>query len=118
MTATEPPAINQLLWPVPDIDAALAFYVDALGMTLAFRDADRFAAVRAGGVTLALVSGTEDVTAGVPAPACLVADLASSVATAEAAGAEIVVRAQEGPHEVRAVLRDPSGHFVVLYQRR
>jgi catechol 2,3-dioxygenase-like lactoylglutathione lyase family enzyme len=116
MTMTEPPALSQLLWPVADLDAALAFYVDGLGMTLNFRDGDRFAAVRTGGLTLALVAGAEDVTDGVPAPAYEVTELTPAVVAAEAAGAEILVRRQEGPHELRAVLRDPSGHFVVLYQ--
>jgi len=112
------PTLHHLLWPVTDLDAALDFYVGHLGLELAFRDGDRFAALRAGGITLALVSGSEDVTGGVPAPAYEVPELEAAVAAAEAAGAEVGVRSQEGPHEVRAVLRDPWGHPVVLYRRR
>jgi catechol 2,3-dioxygenase-like lactoylglutathione lyase family enzyme len=113
---TDAPTMHHLLWPVSDLDAALKFYVSGLGMSLAFRDGDRFAAVSAGGVTLALVAGSEDVTSGVPAPAYKVADLELAVTAAEADGAEVVVRSQPGPHELRAVLRDPSGHLIVLYQ--
>jgi len=113
---TDTPTLHHLLWPVPDLDAALAFYVTALGMSLIFRDGDRFAAVSAGGVTLALVAGSEDVSGGVPAPAYKVADLDIAVAAAEAAGADVVAGIQAGPHELRATVRDPSGHLMILYQ--
>jgi catechol 2,3-dioxygenase-like lactoylglutathione lyase family enzyme len=115
---TDVPTFHHLLWPVPDLDAAVEFYVTHLGMTLGFRDGDRYAGVTGGGVSLALVAGSEDVTHGVPAPAYRVVDLGTAVNTAEAAGAEVIVRSQDGPHEVRAVVRDVSGHVVVLYQRR
>ena len=83
---TDAPTMHHLLWPVPDLQSALAFYVTGLGMALGFRDGDRFASVQAGGVTLALVAGKEDITGGVPAPAYKVADLGSAVAAAQAAG--------------------------------
>jgi catechol 2,3-dioxygenase-like lactoylglutathione lyase family enzyme len=118
VTVSEPPSIHHLLWPVADLDRALEFYVGGLGMELAFRDGDRFAAVRAGAITLALVTGREDVTQGSPAPAYQVPDVPRAVSVAEGAGAEVLVRLDEGPHELRAVVRDPSGHPVVLYQRR
>jgi catechol 2,3-dioxygenase-like lactoylglutathione lyase family enzyme len=113
---TDAPTMHHLLWPVPDLQSALAFYVTGLGMSVSFRDGDRFASVRAGGVSLALVAGSEDITSGVPAPAYKVADLGLAVAAAEGAGAEIVAGIHPGPHELRAVIRDPSGHLVVLYQ--
>ena len=113
---TDAPTMHHLLWPVSDLSSALAFYVTGLGMALGFRDGDRFASVQAGGVTLALVAGKEDITGGVPAPAYKVADLGSAVAAAQAAGAEIVAGIHPGPHELRAVIRDPSGHLIVLYQ--
>lgn len=113
---TDAPTMNHLLWPVSDLDAAIEFHTVGLGMSLAFRDGDRFAAVTAGKVTLALVAGSEDITGGVPAPAYKVADLGLAVTAAEGAGAEVVLRAHQGPHELRAVVRDPSGHLMVLYQ--
>lgn len=113
---TDATTMHHLLWPVPDLDAAVAFYVTGLGLPLAFRDGNRFASVRAGGVSLALAAGSEDITGGVPAPAYKVPDLGLAVAAAEAAGAEVVVGNQAGPHELRAVIRDPSGHLVILYQ--
>lgn len=116
-TPPTPPILRELLWPVTDLDAALSFYVDGLGMPLKFRDGDRFAAVAAADdVTLALVAGTEAVTGSIPAPAYRVGDLAAAVRRAQDAGAIVVMPGEEGAHEKRAVLRDPAGHLLVLYQ--
>ncbi|MCW2596934.1 MAG: hypothetical protein QOF92_4790 [Pseudonocardiales bacterium] len=118
-TPQSPPILREVLWPVTDLQAALSFYVGGLGMTLKFRDGDRFAAVAgADNVTLALVTGTEAVTGSAPAPAYRVGDLAAAVGRAEESGAIVITRDEEGAHEHRAVLRDPAGHLLVLYQSR
>lgn len=117
-TAAPASTIHDVLWPVRNLDAAVRFYVEGLGMPLKFRDGDRFAAIAAGGVTLALVAGTEDVTGGVPSAGFLVADLMAAVRSAEAAGGTVAVAAHDGPHERRAVIRDPGGQLVVFYERR
>jgi catechol 2,3-dioxygenase-like lactoylglutathione lyase family enzyme len=109
------PRIGNVLYPVDDLDAAVAFYRDALGLPLKFTDGDRYAGLDGGGTTLALVGGGEDVTAGAPAAAIRVGDVAAAVERATAAGATLLRGPERGPHEIRAALRDPAGNVLVLY---
>jgi predicted enzyme related to lactoylglutathione lyase len=111
------PTLRSLLWPVPDLEAAIAFYRDAFGYSLKFRDGDRYAALDAGGLTLALVAGDEDTTGGVPAPSFRVDDLAAAIRTVTAAGGRVLAGPSAGPHETRATVRDPAGQVLMLYQR-
>jgi catechol 2,3-dioxygenase-like lactoylglutathione lyase family enzyme len=109
------PRIGNVLYAVGDLPAAVAFYRDALGLPLKFTDGDRFAGLDGGGVTLALLSADEDVTAGAPAAAIRVGDVAAAVERATSAGATLLRGPEQGPHEIRAALRDPAGNVVVLY---
>ncbi|MEV4225218.1 MULTISPECIES: VOC family protein [Nonomuraea] len=102
--------LGNVLIPVTDLDQAIAFY----GLPVRFRDGDRFAALDAGGVTIALAGPAEHVTASA-APSYRVDDTAAAVAELAARGAEVVRAPEAGPHETRAVLRDPSGNVFVLY---
>lgn len=105
--------IAMLLHPVENLDAALRFYCDGLGLTIKFRDAERFAALDAGGVTLALAAAGERIVDR-PALAWRVDDIGAATARLLAAGARIVHPIEKGPHEWRAVLRDVAGHPLVL----
>ncbi|MEW9547753.1 VOC family protein [Nonomuraea sp. NPDC050783] len=102
--------LGNVLIPVADLDEAIAFY----GLPVKFRDGDRFAALDGGGVTVALAGPAEHVTAGV-APSYKVDDVRESVRELVARGAAVVREPEDGPHERRAVLRDPSGNVFVLY---
>ena len=51
--------VSQLLLPVQDIDAALTFYESVLGLEMGFRDGDRYATLKAGGVKIALAAPAE-----------------------------------------------------------
>jgi predicted enzyme related to lactoylglutathione lyase len=114
MTDTPGPRLRTVLYAVDDMSAAVGFYRDALGLPVRVRDGDRYTAIDAGGVTLALTGPGEDVAGGVAA-AFQVADVAASVRDLTAAGAVLVHGPEAGPHETRAVLRDPAGNPVVLY---
>lgn len=109
--------LGMVLHPVDDLEKALRFWQDALGLALRFRDGERFCALDAAGVTIALAAGTERITEA-PAVSLQVDDVDAVVAKLEAAGAQVVSPPADGPHERRAVLRDPSGNPVVLYARR
>lgn len=50
---------NLLLYPVDDIDAALPFFEQGLGLAVKFRDGGRYCALDAGPITIALVAGEE-----------------------------------------------------------
>jgi predicted enzyme related to lactoylglutathione lyase len=105
--------VAMLLHPVEDLDAALRFYRDGLGLPIKFRDGERFVALDAGGLTLALAAAGERVV-DTPALAWSVDDIEATVARLVAAGALIVSPMEKGPHEWRAVLRDVAGHPLVL----
>jgi catechol 2,3-dioxygenase-like lactoylglutathione lyase family enzyme len=51
--------VSQVLLPVQDIDASLKFYTEVLELPLGFRDGDRYATVKAGGIKLALAAPPE-----------------------------------------------------------
>ncbi|MEU6379383.1 VOC family protein [Streptomyces sp. NPDC046909] len=110
--------LGNVLYPTADVPAAVAFYGDTLGCTVKFQDGGRFAALDAGGATLALAGPEEDVTGGRPAASFKVKDLDGTVQRLLAAGAELHRPAEEGPHETRAVLLDPWGNPVVVYSSR
>ncbi|MFI6601317.1 VOC family protein [Nonomuraea sp. NPDC050536] len=102
--------LGNVFVPVDDLDKAIAFY----GLPVKFRDGDRFAALDGGGVTIALAGPAEHVTAGI-APSYKVEDVRQAVRLFEERGAQVVREPESGPHETRAVLRDPSGNVFVLY---
>ncbi|MCT9933982.1 VOC family protein [Planotetraspora sp. A-T 1434] len=107
--------VGNVLIPVDDLDKAVAFYSDGLGLPVKFRDGDRFAALDGGGVTVALVAPEEQVSCTATAPSYKVADVAAAVRDLTETGAVVVREPEAGPHEVRAVLRDPSGNVFILY---
>ncbi|WP_034483495.1 VOC family protein [Actinomadura oligospora] len=115
---TDLPRLGTVLYPAQDVEQAVAFYRDELGLTLKFQDGDRFAAFEGGGTTFAIAGPEEDVTGGAPAASFKVEDVAATVERLTAAGATLVRGPEEGPHEIRAVLRDPAGSPLVLYGSR
>jgi predicted enzyme related to lactoylglutathione lyase len=111
-----PPAqLRNVLHPVADVGAAAEFYGAAFGLPVKFVDGDRYAALDAGGVSLALAGPAEDVTGGVAAASFKVADVAATLAALEKAGGTVLDGPTRGAHEVRAVARDPWGNTVIVY---
>ncbi|WP_243653906.1 VOC family protein [Pseudonocardia endophytica] len=110
--------IGNVHHPVGDVGAAVAFYTDAFGLSALFTDGDRYAALDAGGTKLALAGPAEDVTGGVAAPSFKVDDVAAALERLTSAGGTVVRDAEAGPHETRAVARDPWGNTVIVYGPR
>ncbi len=106
--------IGNVMYPAKDLAKAVEFYRDGLGLAVKFADGDRFAALDGGGTTFALAGPEEDL-AGAPVASFKVEDVPSLVEKLTAAGAEVVRGPEEGPHEIRAVLRDPAGNPFVVY---
>ena len=109
--------IGNVLYPVGNINDALTFYTQGLDLTVKFTDGERYAALDGGGVTLALAGPEEDLTDGVAAASFKVADIDAAIERVTALGARLVRGPESGPHEVRAVLRDPAGNLFILYAK-
>lgn len=101
--------------PVADVGAAVTFYADAFGLTELFTDGDRYAALDAGGTKLALAGPEEDLTGGVAAPSFKVDDVTAALERLTSAGGTVVREPEAGPHETRAVARDPWGNTLIVY---
>lgn len=111
-------SVASIQHPVSDVSAAASFYSEALGLTTKFIDGARYAAMDAGGTTFALVSQEEDLTHGAPTTAFRVPDVSATLEKVVSAGGSVVRPPTEGPHEVRALVRDPWGVIVIIYQPR
>ncbi|WP_327004588.1 VOC family protein [Dactylosporangium sp. NBC_01737] len=107
--------IGHVIVPAGSLDAQLAFYT-ALGLTTRFRDGDRYAAVTDGTVTIGLADASQQPVAGRTVLSIQVDDLDASIAGLTAAGATASAPVT-GPHERRALVTDPGGNPVVLYER-
>src|SRR5579859_1574125 len=106
--------IGNVFYRVPDLDAAVRFYTQVLGLGLRFRDGDHWAAFDVGGSTLAVEGGSP----GGPGGATVslrVDGLDAVVADLRAKGAT-VSDVTTGAHERRAEVQDPAGNQLVLYE--
>lgn len=114
--AGPPPAaqLRQVVHPVDDVPAAVAFYSSVLGLPTRFVDGDRYAALDGGAATLAIAADTEAV-AGIAAAAFKVEDVDAFVERVVEAGGHVIQEAADGPHERRAVVGDPWGNRVIAY---
>ncbi|MEW2358274.1 VOC family protein [Spirillospora sp. NPDC029432] len=110
--------IGNVLYGARNVDEAVRFYRDVLGLAVTFQDGGRFATLDGGGTTFAIAGPEEDLTGGEPAVSFKVDDVAAMTARLTAAGALLVRGPEEGPDGVRAVLRDPAGNPLVLYASR
>jgi catechol 2,3-dioxygenase-like lactoylglutathione lyase family enzyme len=105
--------IGNAFYEVHDMDRAVAFYQDVLGLRLKFRDGDRWAAFDVGGTTVALAAAGAE--AAVGATLSLRVDDVDAWAR-EAAGRGLAAGAPEdGPHERTVTVVDPEGHRLIVY---
>ncbi|WP_238010529.1 VOC family protein [Dactylosporangium sp. AC04546] len=107
--------IGHIIVPADDLDAQLAFYT-ALGLTTRFRDGDRYAAVTDGAVTVGLADASQQPVAGRTVLSIQVDDLDACLARLAAAGSA-AAEPVTGPHERRALVTDPAGNPLVVYER-
>ncbi|MFD9664287.1 VOC family protein [Rhodococcus sp. NPDC059968] len=112
---TTPSKIGNVLHPVADVQSAVEFYRDALGLAPRFVDGDRYAALDAGGTVLALAGPEEDLTRGTPAASFKVSDVKATLGALVEAGGRVLREPAQGPHEIRAVAQDPWGNTIIVY---
>ncbi|MFL5780928.1 MAG: VOC family protein [Thermoleophilaceae bacterium] len=113
---------------VDDVDAALAFYCDALGFEVVMRPAPPFAMLARGDLRLLLSApsgqggGGQTTTAGTPEPGgwnrfqIEVDDLAAEVERLRAAGAAFRTEPVTGVGGNQVLIEDPSGNPIELFQ--
>ena len=106
--------LGNVFYRVRDMDTAVTFYAQVLGLPLKFRDGDQWATFDLAGVTLALEGGASASGATV---SLRVTGLDDVVRQLREAGAT-VSEPTDGAHERRAELTDPSGNTLVLYEPR
>jgi predicted enzyme related to lactoylglutathione lyase len=100
-----------------DMDRAVAFYRDALGLKLGFQDGEKWAQLKAGDSNVALSSAEEGAPGAVGATLVLETDdIAAAKAQLEAHGATIIEQRKMGSGDA-LTFRDPDGNLVQLYQR-
>jgi catechol 2,3-dioxygenase-like lactoylglutathione lyase family enzyme len=109
---TEIQRIGNVFYRVHDMESAVAFYRDLLGLTVKFRDGDRWAAFDVAGVTFAL-EGSPSTPAGGATVSFRTDDVGPIVERLRSAGVE--VRLVEGAHERQAIIQDPAGNTLILY---
>ncbi len=102
---------NLLLYPFEDIDTALPFVTEGLGLAIKFRSGNRYCALDAG-------AGDRRGAAGGAAGAGVQGECGGGRRRGDTrlvkAGATVAQPAAQGPHETRAVLQTPEGFAPVI----
>ena len=107
-----------VVWlPVSDMDRALEFYGDTLGLDIEQQE-DDWSMVVAGSVRIGLNGRAEEVSGGEGGAiiAFATADIEESVSELRAAGVDIAGDVSEHPWGKVATFRDPDGNELQLYE--
>jgi methylmalonyl-CoA/ethylmalonyl-CoA epimerase len=124
MTGYEGPvAIGQLAIPVADLDRAVTFYRDTLGLRFLFQAPPGLAFLECGGVRLMLAQRRDNEPAAAGVIYYRVADLDAAYTSLRERGATFVDQphriARLADHELWMVfLRDPDEHLLALMAER
>ena len=110
-------SIISLLLPVDDMGAAVHFLSEQIDLSPKFQDGNRYTGYAAITLNLALL-GLDERIAPDASIAVRVTDLGTILKKWVAAGAETVRSVEQGPHELRAVVRIPGGLLVTLVQKQ
>ncbi len=110
--------LQNVYYVVPDMASAVHFYDRVLGLTLKFRDGDKWAPFDAGGANFSLSSPDEAAEGATGATVVFQVEDADIVAAAivEAGGA-VLHRRDMGSHGVTVACRDPFGNVIQLFER-
>jgi predicted enzyme related to lactoylglutathione lyase len=107
--------ISRVWLPVSDIDAAVAFYRDSLGLEVEEHDGD-WAEVRAGDALIGLNATESPSGSGGAVIAFSVDDLERTVERLEGAGVELAGAVSEHPWGRIAPFKDPDGNDLQAYE--
>lgn len=111
------PRLQGAYYLTGDMDRAVAFYRDTLGLKLKFQDGAEWAQFDGGGASFALASPAEGARGAVGATVIIeVDDLDAQRAALERTGIEIV-ESREVSHGRSLAFKDPDGNLVQLFER-
>lgn len=101
-----------------DMERAVRFYRDALGLTMKFQDGAKWAQFDAGGVNFS-VSSPEEAAENAQGAVVIfeVDDIEATRAKVEREGATVLGARDMGGHGRSLTFRDPDGNVVQLFQR-
>jgi predicted enzyme related to lactoylglutathione lyase len=108
--------LRQIILPVGDLGAAIDHYTSTLGLSVQFRDGERWAALDLGGMSLCLAGPGEQPAGAEVALGVKVAELDAAIVRLSRQGGTVVSGAYDGPHERRATIRDRFGTVLALYE--
>ena len=113
-------ALQNIYIAAADIEEAVRFYRDTLGLTLKFQDGSRWAELEAGNITVSIgVSGEGPATPGGGAvPIFEVESIETALVAMQKQG--LVTEAgliDMGAHGQYFTVRDPPGNSILLFQR-
>lgn len=101
-----------------DMERAVTFYRDVLGLSLSFQDGANWAQMKAGDVNFSLASPAEAAEGATGAVVIFEVDDIEASKTALAAGGGVVLDQRDmGDHGRALTFRDPDGNLVQLFQR-
>lgn len=105
---------------VKDMDEAVSFYRNALGLRLKFQDGTRWAEFDAGGGTVLALSSPEESGLGVAGPVVVfqTEDADATAAGLVEGGGSILARRDMGSHGRLVAVRDPFGSVFQLFDRQ
>lgn len=111
--------VTNIYYVVPDMDAALAFYRDTLGLAVKFQDGDKWTQFDVGGTQVALATPAPgQVDPGQNATVVLqVDDLIATRADLTARGIAVSQVIDMGGHGNFFTCRDPAGNVVQFFAR-
>jgi predicted enzyme related to lactoylglutathione lyase len=110
--------VQNAYYVVRDMDRAVGFYRDALGLKLKFQDGAKWA--QFGGVNINFSLSAPEESAGADGGAVVVFeadDLPAAIAAVQRAGGTVVARRDMGAHGKTVTIRDPEGNVVQLFGR-
>ena len=110
--------LQNIYFPVEDVDSYAAFLEQALGLTLKFRDGDRWVQFDCGNSSLS-VSAPSEAPPGVsnPVPVLEVDDIAAARIRITEMGGTILDERDMGDHGRTLAFAAPNGHVLQLLER-
>lgn len=111
-------SLQNIYFPVEDVDSFAAFLEQAVGLKLKFRDADRWVQFDCGNSSLS-VSAPSEAPDGVvaPVPVLEVDDIAAVRAKITASGGTVLLERDMGDHGRTLAFAAPNGQVLQLLQR-